>query len=222
VKVIVTCGPSYEPIDAVRRITNFSTGELGILLSNALSLAGHEVICFKGIGATCPLPLSGPRLVWFTTNEDLHTKLTTEADHDDTGAVFHAAALCDYTVQQITDIDGKPLASAKISSRRGPLTLTLEPTRKLITGLRALFPGAKIVGWKYELEGARDDAFAAGQRQMAASATDACVINGAAFGPGFGFCERGAALVPSADRAHLCEALVRWLERIPRAGRSAL
>ena len=29
-KVIVTCGPSYEPVDEVRRITNFSTGELGV------------------------------------------------------------------------------------------------------------------------------------------------------------------------------------------------
>ena len=40
VKVIVTCGPSYEPIDEVRRITNFSTGELGILLANRLTRAG--------------------------------------------------------------------------------------------------------------------------------------------------------------------------------------
>jgi phosphopantothenoylcysteine decarboxylase/phosphopantothenate--cysteine ligase len=40
-KVIVTCGPSYEPIDQVRRLTNFSTGELGVLLSDELARAGH-------------------------------------------------------------------------------------------------------------------------------------------------------------------------------------
>ena len=52
-RVVVTCGPSYEPIDEVRRLTNFSTGELGILLANALSSAGYDVLCFKGVGATC-------------------------------------------------------------------------------------------------------------------------------------------------------------------------
>jgi phosphopantothenoylcysteine synthetase/decarboxylase len=48
-KVIVTCGPGYEPIDQVRRITNFSTGELGVRLCNELARAGFEVFCLKGI-----------------------------------------------------------------------------------------------------------------------------------------------------------------------------
>jgi phosphopantothenoylcysteine synthetase/decarboxylase len=217
VKVIVTCGPSYEPIDEVRRITNFSTGELGILLANALAQAGHDVICLKGAGATCPRPLSGARLMPFTTNEDLRAKLIAEADHDDTGAVFHAAALCDYKARQVTGNDGEAPTSAKISSRQGPLTLILEPLPKLITELRALFPGARIVGWKYELEGGRDDALAAGLRQMEEAATDACVVNGAAFGPGFGFCERDAAPIPFADKTQLCQGLAQWLERTETA-----
>jgi phosphopantothenate---cysteine ligase (CTP) len=215
VKVIVTCGPSYEPIDEVRRITNFSTGELGILLSNALAEASHDVICFKGGGATCPLPLVGPRLVSFTTNEDLRAKLAAEAAHNNTGAIFHAAALCDYKVQQVTANDGTPLAFAKIPSRHGPLTLVLEPLPKLITELRSLFPRAKIVGWKYELEGSRDDALAAARRQMTAAATDACVVNGAAFGAGFGFCEQDAAPIPFADRLQLAQGLAQWLGASP-------
>ena len=55
-KVTVTCGPSYEPIDQVRRLTNFSTGELGVHLSNQLIRAGFGVFCFKGSGATYPGP----------------------------------------------------------------------------------------------------------------------------------------------------------------------
>jgi len=213
VKVIVTCGPSYEPIDEVRRITNFSTGELGILLANALAQAGHEVICFKGAAATCPLPLTGPCLISFSTNQDLRTKLTAAATAGETGAVFHAAALCDYKVQQVTGDDGKPLASAKIPSRRGPLTLILEPLPKLITELRALFPRAQLIGWKYELEGSRAAALAAAQRQMQQAATNACVINGAAYGPGFGFCLPGAAPIPFADKTQLCQGLAQWLDR---------
>jgi len=41
-KVIVTCGPSYEPIDQVRRLTNFSSRELGVHLSNQLQLDLRE------------------------------------------------------------------------------------------------------------------------------------------------------------------------------------
>ena len=51
-KIIVTCGPSYEPIDEVRRITNFSTGQMGSRLARTLAAAGHEVTCYKGVAAT--------------------------------------------------------------------------------------------------------------------------------------------------------------------------
>lgn len=214
-KVIVTCGPSYEPIDEVRRITNFSTGELGILLANALARAGHDVICFKGVGATCPLQLTGTRFSPFSTNDNLFAQLRDEASRasveGEIGAIFHAAALCDYQVRQATGAGGVALASAKISSRQGTLTLILEPLPKLITELRALFPRAKIVGWKYELEGSREDTVAAGQRQIREASTDACVVNGAAFGPGFGFCLPQAAPISAADKVSLSEILVRWL-----------
>src|SRR5260370_41460223 len=58
VKVIVTCGPSYEPIDQVRRLTNFSTRELGVHLSNQLTRAGFEVFCLKvSRSARAPTPV---------------------------------------------------------------------------------------------------------------------------------------------------------------------
>jgi len=53
-KVIVTCGPSYEPIDQVCRLTNSSTGELGVHLSNHLARAGFEVFCLKGRARRIP------------------------------------------------------------------------------------------------------------------------------------------------------------------------
>ena len=70
-KVIVTCGPSYEPVDEVRRITNFSTGELGVLLSTAFAGAGFETICLRGVAATYPGEPTGASVVQFTTNNVL-------------------------------------------------------------------------------------------------------------------------------------------------------
>ena len=212
-KVIVTCGPSYEPIDEVRRITNFSTGELGIMLANRLTRAGFEVLCFKGVGATCPLRVEGAQTVNFTTNENLRAGLADVEGRGEILAVFHAAALSDFRVKSVQSSDGAEISSAKIPSRAGDLTLTLEPTLKLIGDLRALFPASRIVGWKYELNGTRDDALAAASRQMQTAHTDACVVNGAAFGPGFGVCRPGTEPVVCADKARLCAYLSRWLER---------
>ncbi len=213
VKVIVTCGPSYEPIDEVRRITNFSTGELGILLANRLTRAGFEVLCFKGVGATCPLRVEGAQTVNFTTNENLRAGLGTVEGRGEISAVFHAAALSDYRVKSVQSSEGIEIAAAKIPSRSGELTLTLEPALKLIDDLRILFPSSKIVGWKYELTGTRDDALAAAARQIETARSDACVVNGAAFGPGFGFCERDIEPALCADKPRLCAYLARWLER---------
>ncbi len=212
-RVVVTCGPSYEPIDEVRRLTNFSTGELGILLANRLTRAGFDVVCYKGVGATCPLRVEGARVVHFATNENLRGELETLEDREDVAAVFHAAALSDYRLKSLHNSSGAEIAAAKIPSRSGELTLILEPAAKLIHEMRVLFPKSKIVGWKYELGGSTADALAAAERQMEESATDACVVNGAAYGPGFGFCERGQEMAHCADKHRLAAFLSRWVER---------
>ena len=213
VKVIVTCGPSYEPIDEVRRITNFSTGELGILLANRLTRAGFEVLCFKGVGATSPLRVEGARVIGFSTNENLLAELAATEDRGNIVAIFHTAALCDFRVKSLQRSGGMETPAAKIPSRGGDLTLTLEPLPKLISELGALFPVARIVGWKYELAGTRAEAIEAAERQMREAGTAACVVNGKAFGPGFGVCEPDVDLAVFPDKPRLCAYLSRWLER---------
>lgn len=212
-RVVVTCGPSYEPIDEVRRLTNFSTGELGVLLANRLTRAGFEVSCFKGAAATCPLRVEGARLFSFTTGENLRAQLAAMEHRGQVAAVFHAAALSDYLVGRVVDRTGQPVSGAKIPSRAGELTVTLTPAPKLIEGLPSLFPNSRIVGWKYELVGSQADALEAAERQMAGAGSHACVVNGRAFGQGFGFCEPGAEVVLCPDKTRLAAFLARWIER---------
>jgi phosphopantothenoylcysteine synthetase/decarboxylase len=210
-KVIVTTGPSYEPIDEVRRITNFSSGELGLLLANALAGAGCEVFCLKGAYATSPIPLAKGHLVGFTTNDDLHEKLARLASEHDIAALFHVAALCDYKVARVEDEQGARQSAAKIESRAGALTLSLEPARKVIAGLRQLFPKAALVGWKYELNGTRSEALAKVWRQISECHTNACVVNGRAWGEDFGFCAPPDSIRELADKQAVADFLVRWL-----------
>ncbi|MEO8354020.1 MAG: phosphopantothenoylcysteine decarboxylase [Chthoniobacteraceae bacterium] len=204
-RVIVTCGPSYEPIDEVRRITNFSTGDLGLALAKALADAGATVTCFRGVMATSPRPARIGKTIGFSTNDDLRAKLEAVADRSGIAAVFHVAALADFRVLQTSD-------ERKISSRDGELTLTLVPATKLIGSLGQLFPNARIVGWKYELDGSPADAIEKGRRQLKENGSDACVVNGAAYGPGFGFLTPEGGHRSITGKAELCAFLVKWLQ----------
>src|SRR5687768_4958152 len=106
-RVVITCGPSYEPIDEVRRITNQSTGKLGIRLSNKLAAEGWSVTCLKGVGAMHPEALAAEvEGVRFTTNDHLLERLEALPEREQVAAVFHAAALCDFKVRAVQDAAG--------------------------------------------------------------------------------------------------------------------
>jgi phosphopantothenoylcysteine synthetase/decarboxylase len=210
-KVIVTAGPSFEPIDEVRRLTNFSTGELGVSLSNALARAGCEVFCLKGVGATYPGGLERCHHVPFTTNDELLELFTKLSREQDIGAIFHVAALCDFRVKRIEDAAGQEQRSAKLDSRTKTLTLVLEPAKKVISELRTLFPRAVVVGWKYELAGTRAQALGKAWRQIRENRTDACVLNGRAYGPGFALCTLPDQVRELRDKAEVVGFLSEWL-----------
>lgn len=216
-KVIVTCGPSYEPIDQVRRLTNFSTGELGVHLSNQLARAGFEVFCLKGSGATHPGPGEQCHLSLFDTNDDLLGLLEKTSAAHEIAAVFHVAALCDYKVKRVEDDQGRSCNSPKIASRSGALTISLEPATKVIAEMRRLFPESILVGWKYELAGTRQEALAKALRQIEESRTDACVLNGQAFGPGFALCRRLQPLRECSDKTEVVRFLTDWLQESLRS-----
>jgi phosphopantothenoylcysteine synthetase/decarboxylase len=211
--IIVTCGPSYEPIDQVRRLTNFSTGRLGITLSNALTDAGHHVYCLKGEQATDLTPVRAHKTIPFSTNDDLAAKFQALIPKK-IDAIFHAAALCDFKVAVVQNSAGEKIQSNKFPTRGDHLTLTLEPTTKVLPMLRAWFPNAKIVGWKYELTGTRDEAISKALAQISEAKTNGCVLNGAAYGPGFVFCSH-AGSVELASTADLCAHLIQWTNQFP-------
>jgi phosphopantothenate---cysteine ligase (CTP) len=218
-KAIITCGPSYEPVDQVRRLTNLSTGALGVTLAERLSAAGWEVVCLKGTGATHPDPREVAHLEHFTTNDDLAARLERWSRLGSWTAVLHAAALCDYRVGLVEDLSGRVRREGKVPSEAGELVLRLVPARKVIGSLREWFSQAWLVGWKFEVEGDRQAAVDRGWRQLTVNRTDACVVNGPACGAGYVVCLRGGHQVAGGDR----QALVGWLadELSRRSGGSA-
>ncbi len=187
---IVTAGPTFEPLDEVRRMTNFSTGRLGTLLAGHLRECGHKVTLFIGQSATHGGPRNASKVEDFTTTNDLRTRLRNLRSPRKM-AVFHAAAVSDFGFGRIyrEEENGRRKAvrkTAKISTRAGQYLVELLPTPKIIAELRQWYPNGVLVGWKYEAQGNRETALRAARHQMKECGTDACVANGPSYGPGFG------------------------------------
>jgi phosphopantothenoylcysteine synthetase/decarboxylase len=186
---IVTAGPTFEPLDDVRRLTNFSTGRLGTELANFLTERGHKVTLLIGESATYAGERKAQSVKVFSTAADLRTKLKTFSGKK-VDAIFQAAAVSDFAFGKMftRDAAGKIkqfTPSKKISTREGNIFVELVPTPKIISELRGWFPKACIVGWKFEADGKRTDALRAAKKQLADCATDFCVANGPAYGQGF-------------------------------------
>ncbi|MGZ8940633.1 MAG: phosphopantothenoylcysteine decarboxylase domain-containing protein [Limisphaerales bacterium] len=187
-RFLVTCGPTYENLDQVRRLTNFSTGKLGIGLANHLAAAGHDVTLLKGYYATST-DACAVSPIEFTTTEDLLVRIR-EASGAGYDALFHAAAASDFRFGRVfrrgADDRLEQVSSSKFRTSDGNLLAELVPTRKFIGQLRELFPSARIFGWKYEVDGTREEAIERGRKQLQDNRTDYCVVNGAAYGAGYG------------------------------------
>ncbi len=209
-KCIVTAGPTYEPLDEVRRLTNFSTGRLGSELVNFLAARGHEVTLLIGQQATYRGERHSSRVETFSTTADLARRLEALAS-EKIDAIFHAAAVSDFGFGKIWARDAigqlSELRSGKISTREGTLLAELVPTPKIIARLRDWFGRARLVGWKYEVEGDRPALMKAALRQIQECRTDACVANGPAYGEGFGLVDPDGRCQHLPRMAELFEAL---------------
>jgi len=211
---IVTAGPTFEPLDEVRRLTNFSTGRLGSELANHLVACGHQVTLLLGTGATFHTTLAAQRVEGFTTTADLGSSLAALSGSS-VGAVFHAAAVSDFGFGRVFQRGAEGVLTEcrdrKIPTAEVDLLVELIATPKLLDELRTWFPQARLVGWKYEVQGDLVSVVAKARAQIARSRTDACVANGPAYGAGFGFVVGDGACLHLPDSPTLCAALAEWI-----------
>ncbi len=128
-RLLITAGPTREPIDEVRYITNRSSGKLGVSVARAAAQRGHEVTLLLG-------PVSEPvsreerlRVYRFESSAELWQLIEAHwADHD---ALVMAAAVCDY--RPATVHEGK-----QQSDKGQAMTLTLLPTPDLVAQAAAM------------------------------------------------------------------------------------
>lgn len=211
---VVTAGPTFETMDSVRRLTNSSTGRLGTELANFLTARGHTVTLLIGEQATYCGERKATRVKPFSTTTDLMEKLQ-DLSKPEIGAVFHAAAVSDFTFGKIwvrtEQGELSEIKSGKISTRQGTLLAELVPTPKIIASLREWYPTAKLVGWKYEVDGDRASVLRAAENQMRQCRTDACVVNGPAYGEGLGLMTEPGQCESITDQPELFAALANLI-----------
>ena len=176
--VIVTAGPTREYIDAVRFITNASSGRMGYACAAAAVEAGHRVTLVTGPVALAPP--AGVELVRFVSVAELRSAL--EERFDDCDALIMAAAVGDFTVAGARN--------GKIPRSGGPIQITLLPTEDILASLAARRREEQVlIGFALEepadVEKARGEMAAKGcdyvvlnrPAAMSAEASEACIIS---------------------------------------------
>ena len=120
---LITAGPTREPIDPVRYISNRSSGKMGYAIAEAALDAGHDVILISG-----PVNLAPPRNAKFisvSTSDEMFDAVHQHADSSDICVL--CAAVADYKPAHVSPV--------KIKKRAAEFSLELIPTRDILQSL---------------------------------------------------------------------------------------
>jgi len=123
-KVLINAGPTFERIDAVRFIGNFSTGKMGVALAQTAMKLGAEVTLVLG-PTQIPFELNGLEVVRIESAEEMMTAC---------GIAFENA---DFTILSAAVADYKPakVSTEKIKKSANALQIELEPTVDILANL---------------------------------------------------------------------------------------
>jgi phosphopantothenoylcysteine synthetase/decarboxylase len=148
-KFLVTAGPTREPLDPVRYLSNRSSGKMGYAVAAAAVASGHDVILISG-----PVSLAAPagaQLLHVTTSEEMF-----DAVHHWVGDV-DVCVLC----AAVTDFRPVRVEPRKIKKHgQATVTLTLEPTRDILLSLREVVRDGRplTVGFAAETDAVLENA----------------------------------------------------------------
>jgi phosphopantothenoylcysteine decarboxylase / phosphopantothenate---cysteine ligase len=160
-RILVTAGPTHEPIDPVRFLGNRSSGRMGVAIAEEALARGASVTLVFGPGSVV-LP-AGADIVAVETAEEMRDAVLEWFDRSD--AVVMAAAVADFRP--------KVAPRSKLKKEAGVPELILEPTPDILAELGERRSGQVLVGFAAET----DDLEAAGRTKLAAKHLDLIVVN---------------------------------------------
>jgi phosphopantothenoylcysteine decarboxylase / phosphopantothenate---cysteine ligase len=161
VRFVVTAGPTREPIDPVRFLSNRSSGRMGYAIAEAAVEAGHDVTLISG-----PVSLGPPdnvRIIPIQTSDEMYD------------AVRRAVLVCDVLVMCAAIADFKPAnySSQKLKKKSAALSLPLIPTRDILASIGNQERSFMVVGFAAETENLAANA----EKKLREKNCDAIVAN---------------------------------------------
>ncbi len=173
-RVLVTAGPTVEPIDPIKLITNRSSGKMGIAVARAAVVRGAGVTLIYGPGSETPP--ANVKLVRVQTTAEMRDAFGRELGSRQ-DVIVSAAAAQDLAVE-------RP-AEHKLRHSE-PVTLKLVPAPRVLGGVRKLAPDAFVVGFKAEYDVSDEELLDAAKNKLG-EGLDMVVANDVArSGAGFG------------------------------------
>jgi len=167
--VLITAGPTREPIDPVRYLTNRSSGKMGYALADAAARRGAKVILVSGPVAL--QPPTGVEIVGVETAAEMHDAVMTR--RGEATVVIKAAAVADYRPKVV---------SSQKMKRHAEFALELVPTSDIAAELADRKQGQLLIGFAAETENVLENA----RQKLLAKGLDAIVANDVSQ-PGVGF-----------------------------------
>jgi phosphopantothenoylcysteine decarboxylase/phosphopantothenate--cysteine ligase len=193
--VLVTAGPTLEPIDAVRYLGNRSSGKMGFAIAEEAARRGAGVTLVTG-----PTHLADPRGIQVDrveTADEMRAAVLGKVDRAD--AVIMAAAVADFRSEEPVE--------RKLKKEEGVPTIRLEPTPDILRELGTRKGDRVLVGFAAET----DDLESAGRKKLEGKNLDLVVVNRVgAPGTGFGT-DTDEAMILSRDGQD--EPLRTWTKR---------
>ncbi|MDT8068869.1 MAG: bifunctional phosphopantothenoylcysteine decarboxylase/phosphopantothenate--cysteine ligase CoaBC [Terriglobia bacterium] len=182
--VLVTAGPTYEPIDPVRFLGNRSSGKMGYAIAEAAIRRGAKVILVSGPAAL--QPPSAAEFVPVETAQQMRDAVMVR--FPDATIVIKAAAVGDYRVRE---------ASSHKIKREKAVSLELEPNPDILAELGAArFDKHILIGFAAETENGLENA----RKKLAKKRVDAIVLNDVS-NSAIGFnSDRNAVTIVTADQ----------------------
>ncbi len=154
-RILITSGGTREYIDAVRFITNMSTGGTGRVIAEHLSRAGHRVVCLCAEGAVRPAD-GRTEVIGFSGFGDLDAKMRALLKAGTFDAVIHLAAVSDYSPVSIKlgAKKLKPGRAAKLHSAADTMAIVLKRNFKILDRIKGYAlenkkkSGPLVIGFK--------------------------------------------------------------------------
>ena len=141
-KVLITAGPTYEKIDPVRFIGNYSSGKMGYALAEACALQGASVTLVSG-PVHLDINVTGVERINVENAKEMYEATTTR--FADTDIAILCAAVADFRPTTLSD--------TKIKSEKDLLHLSLEPTQDIAASLGKMKKeNQRIIGFALETD----------------------------------------------------------------------